>query len=122
MKTIMTAAAICMIAFGTAEARPRHGNTAYDGTWHLSFATQTGPCDPTYAFYVNISNGMISHPNLVKFHGTVAPNGSARASVTVQDKVAAGSGRLSMTSGQGSWKGRSGPAACAGSWTARKDG
>jgi hypothetical protein len=83
-------------------------------------STQSGPCDPTYDFDVNITNGVIRHPNLVKFHGTVASNGLARASVAVQDKVVAGSGRLSTTSGRGTWKGSSGSAACAGYWTAQR--
>lgn len=120
-KTMVTMAAICAVAFGAAQARPRHGNRAYDGEWHLTFATQSGPCDATYAFDVNISDGLISHPNLVRFHGSVAPNGLARASVVVQDKVAAGSGRLSTTSGRGTWRGHSGSAACAGYWTAQRE-
>jgi len=120
MMKIATIAAICTIVIGSAQARPRHPNTAYDGAWNLSFATQSGPCDPTYDFDVNIANGVITHPNLVKFHSRVASNGMARASVTVHDKVAAGSGRLSMASGRGTWKGRSGSAVCAGYWTAQR--
>ena len=56
--------------------------------------TLRGACDPTYNFDVNISNGIVSHPNLVKLRGRVIASGLVRASITVQDKRAAGSGRL----------------------------
>jgi hypothetical protein len=121
VKTIVAAVTVCMSSLGGADARPRQSNFNYDGAWHLAFETQAGPCDPAYAFDVNISNGRISHPNLVKFYGSVDPNGRARASVAVHDKFASGSGRLSMTSGRGAWKGRSGSAACSGFWTARRE-
>jgi hypothetical protein len=103
-----------------AQARTNRGVTIYDGAWHLTFATRAGSCDPTYVFDVNIANGVISHPNLVMFHGTVRPNGAVHASVTVQDKYAAGSGRIDLVSGQGTWRGHSGSAACSGYWTALK--
>ena len=57
--------------------------------------TQRGACDPSYNFTVNISDGIVTHPNLVKFRGYVARSGSVRASVTVHDKFASGTGRLS---------------------------
>jgi len=108
------------ISIGSAEARPSRVTTGYDGSWHLTFATQAGPCEQAYDFDVNIRNGVITEPNLVKFRGIVASNGMARASVEVQDKVASGSGRLSATSGRGTWSGRSGSEKCAGYWTAKK--
>jgi hypothetical protein len=67
-----------------------------------------------------ISNGFVSHPNLVKFRGRVTTNGLVHASVTVQDKYAVGAGKLTKTSGQGIWKGRSGSARCSGYWTAQR--
>ena len=103
-----------------AQARANRGVTAYDGAWHLIFATRAGSCDPTYAFDVDIANGVISHPNLVMFHGTVRTNGAVHASVTVHDKYAVGSGRIDLVSGQGTWRGHSGSAACSGYWTAQK--
>jgi hypothetical protein len=63
--------------------------------------TQRGACDPTYNFFVKISNGIVTHPNLVKFRGYVGASGAVRASATVQDKYASGSGRLSGSSGRG---------------------
>ena len=44
-----------------------HARSAYDGSWDLAFVTQRGACDPVYNFTVNVSNGVVTHPNLVKF-------------------------------------------------------
>ena len=110
-------AVICFISLAdTASAR-----SAYDGSWDLAFVTQRGACDPAYNFTVNVSNGVVTHPNLVRFTGYVAKSGAVRASVTVQDKYASGSGRLSRTSGRGTWSGYAGNARCSGYWTAQRN-
>jgi len=119
MKKILTcvAAVGCFVGFvSVAEAR-----SAYDGSWDLIFVTQRGACDPTYNFTVNITDGIVTHPNLVRFRGYVARSGAVRASVTVQDKFASGSGRLSSNSGRGTWSGYSGNARCSGYWTAQRN-
>jgi hypothetical protein len=100
----------------TAQAR-----SLYDGSWDLLFVTQRGACDPTYSFSVNINDGIITHPNLVRFRGYVEPSGGVRASVTVQDKYASGSGKLSNIAGHGTWHGYSGNARCSGHWTAQRN-
>src|ERR1700688_4942682 len=102
-------------------ASTAQAQSAYDGAWDLAFVTQRGACDAAYNFTVNVSNGVVSHPNLVRFRGYVAKSGSVRASVTVQDKYASGSGRLSSTSGRGTWSGYAGNARCSGYWTARRN-
>src|SRR5438132_6879992 len=99
-------AAVSLVAL-TSVAQAR---SAYDGSWDLLFVTQRGACDPTYNFSVNISNGIVTHPNLVRFRGYVARSGAVRASVTVQDKYASGSGKLVGNSGRGTWIGHSGNA------------
>ncbi|SFN03076.1 hypothetical protein SAMN05216573_107108 [Bradyrhizobium sp. Rc3b] len=115
----LTAGCLTLAYAGYTEARsyPLH---AFDGVWHLIFETRSGSCDASYNFDVNISNGNISHPNLVRFRGRVSRTGAVRASVTVQDKHAAGAGRLAPTSGTGSWSGYSGAARCSGVWKATK--
>src|SRR5262249_48504575 len=95
--------------------------SAYDGSWDLIFVTERGACDATYNFAVNITDGMVTHPNLVRFRGYVARSGAVRASVTVHDKFASGSGRLSSKSGRGTWSGRSGNSRCSGHWTAQRN-
>jgi hypothetical protein len=119
MKNVLTCAisASCLVAFvSIAQAR-----SAYDGSWDLLFVTQRGACDPTYSVSVNVVDGVVTHPNLVKFRGFVARSGAVRASVTVPDKYASGSGRLSINSGRGTWSGYSGNARCVGYWTARRN-
>jgi hypothetical protein len=113
----------CVIAAGclVALASAAQARSAYDGSWDLIFVTQRGACDATYNFSVNITNGIVTHPNLVRFRGYVARSGAVRASVTVQDKFASGSGRLSSNSGRGTWSGYSGSSRCSGYWTAQRN-
>ena len=109
--------AACFVA----PASVAHARSAYDGSWDLVFVTQRGSCDPSYNFTVNVSDGIVTHPNLVKFKGYVARSGSVHASVTVHDKFASGTGRLSGTSGHGKWSGYAGSARCSGYWTAQRN-
>jgi hypothetical protein len=103
-------------------ASTAHAGARYDGSWDLVFVTQRGACDSSYNFTVNISHGIVTHPSLVRFKGHVASSGAVRASVTVPDKYAAGSGRLSGDAGRGTWSGHSGTARCGGYWTAARRG
>src|SRR5258707_15383879 len=108
-------------AFFIALASAAPARSAYDGSWDLAFVTQNGTCDPTYNFRVNVSDGVVTHPNLVRFNGYVAKSGSVHASVTVHDKFASGTGTLFGTSGRGRWSGRAGSARCSGYWTAQRN-
>jgi hypothetical protein len=115
LRSTVISCAILLLAT-TANAR-----SLYDGSWSLVFFTQRGVCDSTYDFSVKIDDGIVSHPNLVKFKGYVAKSGAVRASVTVQDKYASGSGRLTEDSGRGIWNGRAGTGRCSGYWTAQRN-
>ena len=114
-RSLLIAAASCFIVFAPAA----YGRSAYDGSWDLVFVTQRGTCDSSYSFTVDVTNGIVTHPNLVRFRSYVAKSGAA--SVTVQDKYATGAGKLFATSGQGTWSGHSGTAGCSGYWTARRN-
>jgi hypothetical protein len=103
-----------------AAANPAFAASPFDGSWNLLFVTQYGPCDPTYNFSVQITNGTVWHPNLRRLHGRVSPSGAVTASVAVEQRYAVGSGRLSYATGRGTWKGRSGSAACGGYWSAQR--
>jgi hypothetical protein len=111
-----------LIAFFMAVAAPglAQAGSAYDGSWSLTINTQRGTCDPSYYFQVQIANGNVSHANLVKFRGHVAPNGFVRVSVSTAGKTAAGAGKRTRTAGGGRWTGRSGSDRCSGTWTAQK--
>ena len=109
------------IAGSLAVTSVAQASSAYDGSWDLVFVTQRGACDPNYNFSVKVTNGVVTHPNLVRFRGYVARSGAVRASVTVQDKYASGSGRLASNSGRGTWSGYSGSSRCSGYWTAQRN-
>jgi hypothetical protein len=118
MKT--TGLSIAAVALCLASAAPANAAvTKYDGAWNLQFITQRGTCD-TYNFTVNVNNGIVTHPNLVRFRGRVLNSGAVSASVATTDKFASGSGKLNLVSGRGTWSGYSGQARCGGYWTAQK--
>lgn len=112
--------AIVAVAALTATVDFAAAATPFDGQWSLTFYTRRGQCEPSYQFDVYIRNGIILHPNLVRFRGRVARSGEARATVAVEDRYASGSGRLTRTSGRGNWAGYSGSARCSGVWTATR--
>lgn len=105
----------CLLLSLAAEAR-----SSFDGQWNITFATQTGDCNPTYFFTVNIENGVITSPSAETFRGNVTSSGAVRASVAVQEKRATGSGKLTGVLGRGTWIGWSGEQRCTGSWTAQR--
>lgn len=92
----------------------------YDGSWNITFVTQSGDCNPTYNYSVNIANGLITSPSVGTFRGSVTNSGAVRASVNVQDKHATGSGKLTSVLGRGTWTGWSGDQRCAGAWKAER--
>jgi hypothetical protein len=110
-----------ILAFAIAAPGIANAATPFDGNWNLTIFTQRGSCDPTYNFQVQITNGIVSHPNLVRLHGRVRPNGAVSVSVATSDKSANGSGRLTATAGSGRWTGRDvNGRSCSGSWSAQK--
>ena len=113
---IVCAAAIALAVAAPAAAASR----SYDGSWALSIVTDRGGCDRTYDFNVQIINGVVSHPNLVRLTGRVQPKGAVRVSVAVGDKYASGAGRLARSSGSGRWSGYTGGSRCSGHWTAQR--
>jgi len=108
---------VCTVLVTTADAR-----SPYDGTWNLTFFTQRGACDSSYNFIVNINNGAVTSAAFPRFRGFVANSGAVRASVTVHNKYASGSGKLSGNSGRGTWSGHSGGDRCSGYWAAQRSG
>ena len=119
MGSIIARASALALAFTTATVSFASASTPYDGRWSLSIVTQRGACE-TYNFPVDITNGHVSFPGLVRANGRVAKNGAVRVTVAAGDKTASGSGRLALGSGSGRWSGHSGSARCSGTWTASR--
>jgi hypothetical protein len=116
-RSLLIAVSSCFIFVAPAA----YGRSAYDGSWDLVFVTQRGTCESSYSFTVDVTDGVVTHPNLVRFRGYVTKFGTVRASVTVQDKYATGAGKLFATFGRGTWSGHSGTARCSGYWTAQRN-
>jgi hypothetical protein len=81
MKKLLTCATGGSCFLGLVSLAQAH--SAYDGSWDVVFVTQRAACDATYNLSVNITDGILTHPNLVRFGGHVARSGAVRASVTV---------------------------------------
>ena len=73
-KLLLCAAGACVFVALTSTA---HARSAHDGSWNLAFVTQRGACDAVYNFTVNVFNGVVTHPNLVKFRGYVRKSAAA---------------------------------------------
>ena len=94
--------------------------TDYDGTWNLFVETQSGDCQPTYQFQVQIIDGFVRHQGSASVQGRVSPNGAVNVSVSTETQRASGSGKLTRGSGRGHWLGRSSTQRCSGSWIAQR--
>jgi hypothetical protein len=97
-------------------AGPTNARTDFDGEWSVVIVTKRGDCERSYRAPITISNGNFINVgvNMVDVSGRVRPDGRLTVHVSRGQKRAIGLGRLTPTSGSGSWKG----GACAGTWTA----
>lgn len=95
---------------------------AFDGDWSVLIQTRLGNCDPAYRYGVRIENGEILNAGgeAVALEGRVAPSGAVRVSVSAGNQEAQGAGRLSRTSGGGSWRGQGSLGVCSGTWVAER--
>jgi hypothetical protein len=114
LRPIFLAAAVSAVAAGGAQAA-----SPYDGRWSLTITTTRGDCS-VYNFPVEIINGRVSFPGLVRAGGRVTPQGRVQVNVAVTGKSARGSGQLTIAYGSGRWSGRAEKDRCSGSWTAQR--
>ena len=90
----------------------------FDGSWSVSIVTQKGSCDSGATVPIRVTNGSIaSDLSVVKVSGEVTSDGSLSVNVGHGLERANGVGRLTDTSGTGTWKG----GLCSGTWTASKN-
>ena len=96
--------------------------TAYDGNWSVLIVTNSGPCDRGYRYGLSIRGGRVFYTGslAVNVDGQVAPNGMVRVRVSAGSQGATGTGRLSRTYGEGSWRGLGSAGSCSGTWTAER--
>jgi hypothetical protein len=115
----LTAAVLGFAAIGHA---PVALALEHDGNWSVLVITEKGDCDRAYRYSVHVQNGQLKYIGdaSVAMVGTVAANGAVKVSIRLGDKGANGVGRLSGSSGTGTWHGASANSNCAGTWEAEK--
>jgi hypothetical protein len=92
--------------------------TNFDGNWSVVIITEKGTCDRSYRYPVRITDGTVGYAGEASFKisGRVNANGAVTVTVSRGDQRASGSGKLSGTSGGGSWFGGD----CSGTWQAER--
>lgn len=105
---------------GSATAR-----TIFDGNWSVLIITQSGSCDPSYRYGVQIADGVVTYTGgaPITMQGRVTPKGAVRVIVQAGSQWADGQGTLSAKRniGSGKWKGQGLSSMCAGVWQAERE-
>jgi len=90
---------------------------SFDGAWNVRIASSSGACPNGTSVSIGISNGQVeSGDGSFAASGHVAEAGSISVTLSSGAKRAFGYGRLTATSGSGTWRG----AMCSGTWTAQR--
>ena len=118
--------AIC-VAQGTAgaasagAAAPASAPGAYDGQWSVVVSSKDGLCSGAYRYPVKIVNGAVRPAERgndgIAVRGRVEADGRVSVDVGRGDLRAHGTGRLSQSSGSGTWRSTTG---CTGRWQATR--
>lgn len=95
----------------------------HDGTWSVRMVTDSGLCDSSYSYSIDIENGSVRYllqpgdsPTTVS--GRIGPDGAVDLDIRRSIARVDANGRLSGKSGSGTWK--LGMLGCSGRWTAEK--
>lgn len=117
---ILTAAAA--FGLGLVATTPASTAATHDGSWSVLVITEKGTCDRAYRYSVGVANGQVRYQGdaAVNFNGSVAPNGAVRVNIRIGEQGADGVGRLTATSGAGTWRGVGGTGQCSGRWEAER--
>lgn len=106
-----------IIAIMVPLAQADAAGTSFDGTWNVRISSSSETCGNGATVAIGINNGQIASSSAaVTASGRVADAGSINVTLSTGIKRAVGFGRLSGTSGSGTW---SGPM-CKGTWTAER--
>ena len=114
-----TLAAVLGLGIVAASA-PVQATGNFDGKWSVVIVTEKGDCDRAYRYPIDIRNMTLINAGNASFDisGKVQDNGAVAVRIAYGQKSALGSGRLSGTTGEGSWSG----GGCGGTWTAERRG
>ena len=99
-------------------ATPAAANTLFDGQWSVQIASSNASCTNGASVSIGISNGQVASTTAsVAASGRVADAGTINVTLSSGIKRAVGFGRLSGSSGSGTWR----AAMCSGTWTAQRN-
>jgi hypothetical protein len=95
---------------------------SFDGPWSVLVVTRNGPCDQAYRYGVTIIRGVVYYAGggPVSLTGRVSPSGGVTVRVSSGPQYAIGTGRLSRSTGSGSWRGQGPSGVCTGVWSATR--
>jgi hypothetical protein len=98
-------------------------DTFFDGVWSVQIMMDRGNCNAISRLVVDIRDGALQYSgdSAVSIQGQVVNGGAVRVRLTHGDHRAIGSGRLSGTSGTGTWHGTGLASTCAGRWSAERE-
>ena len=114
-RRILIAGRMLLLA-GMSVATPAAAAT-FDGSWNVQIASSNAACPSGTSVSIGINNGHVASNNAaVTASGRVAEAGIISVTLSSGMKRAVGSGRLTATSGSGTWRG----AMCSGTWTAQR--
>lgn len=110
-----TAVRILMLA-GTILATPAAA-AGFDGEWNVHIASSNVACSSGVSVSIGINNGHVASTSAaLTASGRVAEAGNISVTLASGLKRAVGLGRLTGTSGSGTWR----AALCSGTWTAQR--
>lgn len=115
LRKIIVATAIAFALASPVTASATAAGSTFDGQWSVRIASSSSECGDGQMVSIGISNGRVSS-SMVSASGSVADAGNISVTLASGLKKAIGFGRLSGTSGSGTWRG----ALCKGTWTASR--
>lgn len=108
---------VTIIAIIVPLAHADAAGSTFDGAWNVSISSASETCGNGATVAIGITNGQIASSSAaVTASGRVADAGGINVTLGTGIKRAVGFGRLSGTSGSGTWRG----AMCSGTWTAER--
>ena len=118
MKTVQ-ASFLALVSAAWLVGTPAAAAAPFDGSWTVNIATRSGACK-SGSLPIEVRDGKIVSGNpVVNVKGQVGEGGGLRVVVGDGVRKANGSGRLSGTSGSGTWTGGGG--ICSGTWVAERN-
>ena len=106
-----------LVAIALPFAQADAATSTFDGTWNVRISSSSETCSNGATVAIGINKGQIASSSAaVNASGHVADAGRINVTLSTGIKRAVGFGRLSGSSGSGTWRG----AMCRGTWTAER--